>query len=103
MYDLYHRESAANGSYRADGQPHPSPPPPVGPKWHPTGILYPWSHPLVQGFGITGDPVYYVEQNIVRRYPPGSRLKSAYTHSLIRGRPLFAEVDFVPSKYIFPN
>ena len=103
MYDLYHRE-AENGSYRADGQsspssPPPPPPPSVGPKWHPTGILYPWSHPLVQGFGIAGDPVYYAEQNIVRRYPPGSRLKSAYTHSLIRGRPLFAEVDFVPSKY----
>lgn len=99
MYDLYERDSNRPNRSRAE-----SPSVSTGPKWHPTGILYPWSHPLVQGV-YSSDPGYYAEQNILRKYPQSgnNRVKSSYTHSLVRGRPLFAEVDFIPSKLNFKH
>ena len=128
MYDLYHGNDRESNKPLATQSPaltsdHNSDTKyravevtvPYTPKWYPSGILYPWSHPQVIAHGPSETvissstqhhPQYYVENNILRPYHSQANrvtAKNVVSHKLVRGRPLFVEVDFVPSKSLFPN
>ena len=125
MYDLYngneHHEQSKPPLHPASSADKSTPTyravevtVPYAPKWFSSGIIYPWSHPKILAHGPSESvmtaastqhhPQYYVEQNIVRPYQSETNkitIKNVVSHKLIRGRPLFVEIDFVPSKFLF--